>query len=190
LVSRESSDSKDGFLTYETARRLAQQIGIDTPEQLESLISDLGIGEKDVFINVAGGLRSQDPGLDLAVVAAVVSSCVGKNRSDIVLSRVASRAISLSDRPIRMPTRSSSLGATGDQFPRKKISSLFNRSSHSSHFNHLSSRPIFCGEVGLLGEIRMVQGWERREKEIKRLGLGKLVGKSDIGSILELREFL
>ena len=32
------------------------------------------LGQKDVFLNIAGGLKVSDPGLDLAVVAAVMSS--------------------------------------------------------------------------------------------------------------------
>jgi len=32
------------------------------------------LGTKDVFLNMAGGLRLQDPALDLAVVAAILSS--------------------------------------------------------------------------------------------------------------------
>lgn len=96
----------------------------------------LGIGEKDVFLNVAGGLSSPDPGLDLAVVAAVVSGASQRTKA--------------------------------------KRESLI---------------PIFCGEVGLLGEVRMVQGWDRRQKEVKRLGLGQLIGKNEIPSIHGLSKF-
>jgi DNA repair protein RadA/Sms len=32
------------------------------------------LGQKDVFLNVTGGLKVDDPGLDLAVVAAILSS--------------------------------------------------------------------------------------------------------------------
>jgi DNA repair protein RadA/Sms len=32
------------------------------------------LGVKDVFLNIAGGLRVEDPGIDLAVVVAVLSS--------------------------------------------------------------------------------------------------------------------
>ena len=32
------------------------------------------LGQKDVFLNIAGGLKISDPALDLAVVAAVMSS--------------------------------------------------------------------------------------------------------------------
>ena len=36
--------------------------------------SRLRLGQKDVFLNIAGGLKVTDPALDLAVVAAVMSS--------------------------------------------------------------------------------------------------------------------
>jgi DNA repair protein RadA/Sms len=32
------------------------------------------LGEKDVFINIAGGIRVEDPGIDLALVCAILSS--------------------------------------------------------------------------------------------------------------------
>ncbi len=32
------------------------------------------LGMKDVFLNIAGGMRLEDPGMDLAVIAAVMSS--------------------------------------------------------------------------------------------------------------------
>lgn len=107
----------------------------------------LGIGEKDVFVNVAGGLKSPDPGLDLPVVAAIISS------SSTFLPHSAGR--------------------------KKSISSLSQ-----------NERPIFSGEVGLLGEVRQVQGWERREKEVKRLQLGTLVGKGSLNSIRDLQGYL
>lgn len=34
----------------------------------------LGIGNKDVFLNIAGGLKVEDPAIDLAIVAALMSS--------------------------------------------------------------------------------------------------------------------
>jgi DNA repair protein RadA/Sms len=34
----------------------------------------LRMGMQDVFINIAGGLRVEDPGIDLSIVAAIVSS--------------------------------------------------------------------------------------------------------------------
>jgi DNA repair protein RadA/Sms len=32
------------------------------------------LGMKDVFLNIAGGMRMEDPGMDLAVIAAILSS--------------------------------------------------------------------------------------------------------------------
>lgn len=45
MASRESSNLNNGSQVYQAARKLAQQMSLDTPEQLKSLISDLGIGE-------------------------------------------------------------------------------------------------------------------------------------------------
>ena len=62
---------------YGTPQRSAT--GFDT-KRLNMLLAVLEkrggfkIGAKDVFLNVAGGLRVDDPGLDLAVAAAVMSS--------------------------------------------------------------------------------------------------------------------
>jgi DNA repair protein RadA/Sms len=36
--------------------------------------SGFRLGAKDVFLNIAGGLRVDDPGIDLAVIAAILSS--------------------------------------------------------------------------------------------------------------------
>ena len=115
----------------------------------------LGIGEKDVFVNVAGGLKSSDPGLDLPVVAAIVSSANQGKREE-------------------------GRGKRETHNVRVEPSSLY----------PLPSSLIFCGEVGLLGEIRMVPGWPRREKEVNRLGMGRLVGKPEIGHISQLQKFL
>ena len=62
---------------YGTPQRSAT--GFDT-RRLNMLLAVLEkrggfkIGAKDVFLNVAGGLRVEDPGLDLAVAASVMSS--------------------------------------------------------------------------------------------------------------------
>jgi DNA repair protein RadA/Sms len=34
----------------------------------------LRMGMQDVFVNIAGGLRVEDPGIDLSIIAAIVSS--------------------------------------------------------------------------------------------------------------------
>ncbi|QNH62341.1 DNA repair protein RadA [Hymenobacter sediminicola] len=63
--------------TYGTPQR--SSTGFDT-KRLQMLLavlekrSGLRLGQHDVFLNIAGGLRLDDPALDLAVCAAVVSS--------------------------------------------------------------------------------------------------------------------
>lgn len=63
--------------TYGTPQRSA--VGLD-PRRLNMLLAvlekkqGLRTGDKDVFLNVAGGMRVDDPALDLAVAAAVASS--------------------------------------------------------------------------------------------------------------------
>ena len=51
MASGEASNLDNSAQTYNTARKLAQQLVVDTPEQLESLISDLGIGELNLTIS-------------------------------------------------------------------------------------------------------------------------------------------
>lgn len=128
----------------------------------------LGIGEKDVFVNIAGGLKTSDPGLDLPVVAAIISSAFQKTQKTLNAGK--------SEKSENRKT-----GTSG-------VPNL--RLSDTSGSLSFPSVPIFCGEVGLLGEVRMVPGWPRREKEVGRLGLGKLVGKPDIGHIGQLQKFL
>jgi DNA repair protein RadA/Sms len=73
----------------------------------------INIGMRDVYLNVAGGLRIQEPASDLAVAAALVSAL----------------------------------------------------------YNHpLPSEAIYCGEIGLSGEIRGIQQIVPRLKEAAKLG--------------------
>ncbi len=131
----------------------------------------LGIGEKDVFVNVAGGLKSSDPGLDLPVVVAIVSSAAQK--SQLKSAEIGRHQIA---------DKSEEVGSDFSDLSAIRLSADASRSKPTF--------PIFCGEVGLLGEIRMVPGWDRRQKEVQRLGMGKLVGKPDIGHIRELQKYL
>lgn len=75
------------------------------------------LGQKDVFLNLAGGFRVEEPAIGLAVVCAVLSS-----NADIA---------------IPMDT-------------------------------------VFCGEVGLSGEIRPVTRTEQRIAEAEKLGFGRI----------------
>ena len=49
------------------------------------------LGGHDVYLNVAGGLRIQEPAADLAVAAALVSSLTGANRRPTASSSGKSR---------------------------------------------------------------------------------------------------
>ncbi len=131
----------------------------------------LGIGEKDVFVNVAGGLKSSDPGLDLPVVVAIVSSAAQK--SQLKSAEIGRHQIA---------DKSEEVGSDFSDLSAIRLSADASRSKPTF--------PIFCGEVGLLGEIRMVPGWDRRQKEVQRLGMGELIGKPDIGHIRELQKYL
>ncbi|ADD28417.1 DNA repair protein RadA [Meiothermus ruber] len=79
---------------------------------------NLPLGNLDIYVNLAGGLRIFDPGLDLAVGLAVYSAVVG--------------------RPIPQDV-------------------------------------AVVGEVGLAGELRSVEGLERRLREGQRAGFERLV---------------
>jgi len=71
----------------------------------------------DVFVSVAGGIKIEDTGADLAVLAAMWSSYKGKGE----------------------------------------------KSSETR-------RPVYVGEVSLLGEVKKVRGWEKRKKEAESMG--------------------
>jgi DNA repair protein RadA/Sms len=74
--------------------------------------------QKDVFLNIAGGLRINDPATDLAVICSILSSNI-----DI----------------------------------------------------HVGHKICFAGEVGLTGEIRMVNRIEQRIAEAAKLGFAKII---------------
>lgn len=133
------------------------------------------LGEMDVYINVAGGLSSRDPGLDLAVVAAIISSQVQKLLNTRSVRESEDQGSGKSERSARIL--------------RSSDSRTF-RPSEFSEFSESAQAPIFCGEVGLLGEVRPVAGWQRREKEVARLGMGRLLGSNLIKSVSELQKFL
>jgi DNA repair protein RadA/Sms len=89
---------------------------------------NLPLGNLDIYVNLAGGLRFYDPGLDLAVALAVYSAVVGKA---------------------------------------------------------LPQDLAVVGEVGLAGEVRSVEGLERRLREGQRAGFGKLLQPGQIKSVEE-----
>jgi DNA repair protein RadA/Sms len=68
LVSTAAYGTPQRFATGFDYRRLNMLLAV-----LEKR-SGFRLGAKDVFLNIAGGLRVDDPGIDLAVVAAILSS--------------------------------------------------------------------------------------------------------------------
>lgn len=87
------------------------------------------LGTSDVYVNAAGGVRVEDPAVDLGVALAVASS--------------------YRDRP-------------------------------------LDPRTVFCGEVGLGGEVRAVPQLGRRLLEATKLGFGRVVvPRANLPAILE-----
>ena len=79
---------------------------------------DMGFGDKEVYLNVVGGLKLQDPSADLAVAAALVS---------IYFRKV------------------------------------------------FDEKTVFCGEIGLSGEIRVVSNLDLRIKEVEKLGFTTII---------------
>jgi DNA repair protein RadA/Sms len=97
----------------------------------------------DVFISVTGGIKIDDTGADLAILAAMWSS--------------------YKEKPLQNPPalRAPSLEKGGQK----------------------QERPVFVGEVSLLGEVRKVKFWEKRKKEAEAMGK-KLV---EIRNVKELK---
>ena len=83
----------------------------------------------DVYVSVTGGIRLDDTGCDIAILAAMYSSYKEKS---------------------------------------------------------LKEKMVFVGEVSLLGEVKRVRGWEKREKEAKAMGREVAI----INSIRELRNLI
>ena len=62
---------------YGTPQRSATGFDIRRLNMLLAIIekrAGFKLGQKDVFLNIAGGIRVDDPAIDLAVIAAVLSS--------------------------------------------------------------------------------------------------------------------
>jgi len=106
-------------------KRRAQGITLNRLEMLAAVLSkrtDLNLADKDIYVNIVGGLTIQEPAADLAIVLAIASSVINQ--------------------PI-------------------------------------NNKLIGLGEVGLGGEIRMINDLEIRLREAGRLGFKKaLISKS------------
>jgi DNA repair protein RadA/Sms len=106
----------------------------------------VGVGTCDVFVNVVGGVRVDEPGADLAVALAVAS---------------AARGIALTSAPTD-PARPGAAGVRpGDA---------------AAGAGEPAGSPLACfGELGLTGELRTVAHAERRIAEARKFGLQTIV---------------
>ena len=115
-------------------RRVSRGINVNKLHLLCAVLQKharLDLSSSDVFVNVVGSMEFKDPGIDLAVAAALISS--------------------------------------------KKETSL-------------GDDAVYCGEIGLLGEVRRVVGLEKRVKEAKRLGYEKVFSASNLRFVSELNK--
>ncbi|OGF99102.1 DNA repair protein RadA, partial [Candidatus Gottesmanbacteria bacterium RBG_13_37_7] len=113
-------------------RRVGNGINNNRLQMLVAIIQKhlrLPLGNFDIFVNVASGLKVYEPAADLGICLAVISSF--KNKP--ILTKIA-----------------------------------------------------VIGEVGLLGEIRMVIGLERRIKEAKKLGFSNIISPKSFSNIVSL----
>jgi DNA repair protein RadA/Sms len=87
---------------------------------------NLPLFDKDIFINVTGGLKVTEPAADLGICMAIISSLKDQN---------------------------------------------------------LPKESCFIGEVGLLGELRMVRGVDKRSGEAQKLGFSKVISPTQAKSL-------
>jgi DNA repair protein RadA/Sms len=122
----------------------------------------IGLGSADVFVNVVGGVRVDEPGADLAVALAVASA--------------AKRVALTGDRA--HPPGSQPPHAAGSQPPHAAGSQLAQAAgSHPPRARDPHPPgPLACfGELGLTGELRSVGHADRRLAEAERFGLAPVL---------------
>lgn len=101
---------------YNMPRRVANGIDLNRLNMILAVLEkrcNINLGSQDVYVNVIGGIKVDEPAVDLAVAMAIVSSY--KNKV-------------------------------------------------------INSKSVFIGEVGLTGDIRSVNNFEKRVKEIEKMG--------------------
>ena len=107
---------------YNIPRRVANGIDMNRLSMILAVLEKrchINLGTQDVYINVIGGIRIDEPAVDLAVAMAIVSSY-----KNIVID----------------------------------------------------NKTVFIGEVGLTGEIRSINQFEKRVKEVEKMGYQKIIG--------------
>jgi len=120
----------------------------------------VGVGSSDVFVNVVGGVRVDEPGADLAVALAVASAARG-----VALTSASAGSTDLA-RPTDLAGLTDPVRATDPARP-----------------GAAESPPLACfGELGLTGELRTVAHAERRIAEARKFGLQTIV-TPEIGTL-------
>ena len=107
---------------YNMPRRVANGIDLNRLSMILAVLEKrckLSLGAQDIYVNVIGGIRVDEPAVDLAVAMAIVSSY--KNKV-------------------------------------------------------IDSKTVFIGEVGLTGDVRSVNNFEKRVKEVAKMGYKKVFG--------------
>ena len=116
----------------------------------------VGVGTADVFVNVVGGVRVDEPGADLAVALAVASAAKG---------------VAVQGAPLR--------GASGGAEP---LGATRPAGPSAAGEGEGSFVPLAAfGEIGLTGEVRSVGHPERRLEEASKFGLGRVIGPPGSG---------
>jgi DNA repair protein RadA/Sms len=113
----------------------------------------VGVGSADVFVNVAGGVRVDEPGADLAVALAVASAARG-----VPLGHVTSHGGS------RLSVPSGGFDPEGPEPEGETPIACF-------------------GEVGLTGELRMVAHPDRRLAEAAKFGLKPVIAPPEAATL-------
>lgn len=107
---------------YNMPRRVANGIDFNRLNMILAVLEkrcNINLGTQDVYVNVIGGIKVDEPAADLAVAMAIISSY--KNRM-------------------------------------------------------IDHKTVFIGEVGLTGDIRSVNNFEKRVKEIEKMGYKEILG--------------
>ena len=105
---------------YNNPRRVANGIDLNRLNMILAVLEkrcNIGLGSQDIYVNVIGGIRVDEPAVDLAVAMAIVSNY--KNKV-------------------------------------------------------IDNKTVFIGELGLTGEIRSINNFEKRVKEIEKMGYKKI----------------
>jgi DNA repair protein RadA/Sms len=117
----------------------------------------VGTGSADVCVNVAGGVRIDEPGADLAVALAVASAARG------LVARGEAKPVT--SRASAVTSRASAVTSEARQTRQTR-----------------QMGPIACfGEIGLTGELRSVAHPERRLAEAAKFGLTPTIAPAGAG---------